>query len=90
MFERLHNNATMATSDKWRCCIAVVVALVALSSAASPDDEPLMSEERVVFQTQFGDIHFGFWPEVPALFRQLSVAWPLTTWQLLTMMPDFP
>ena len=26
--------------------------------------EPKMSDERVVFQTEYGDIEFGFYPEV--------------------------
>ena len=29
--------------------------------------QPVMSDERVVFQTDYGDITFGFWPEVNTL-----------------------
>jgi hypothetical protein len=45
----------------WR----VVTALLLAASAAA-QAEPKMSDERVVFQTDFGDIEFGFYPEVGA------------------------
>ncbi|KAG2443126.1 hypothetical protein HYH02_009537 [Chlamydomonas schloesseri] len=36
----------------------------ALGSAWAEEVIPVMSDERVVFQTDYGDITFGFWPEV--------------------------
>ncbi len=40
------------------------LAVVVLSLAMTAAEEPVMSVERVVFQTEYGDIEFGFWPEV--------------------------
>ncbi|KAG2500753.1 hypothetical protein HYH03_001515 [Edaphochlamys debaryana] len=51
--------------------LALLLGLLAVTSGwafvKGQDDEevtPVMSNERVVFQTEYGDIHFGFWPEV--------------------------
>ncbi|GIL80517.1 hypothetical protein Vretimale_16050 [Volvox reticuliferus] len=46
--------------------LTIVVSLFAIISKVAGDDEftPVMSDERVVFQTEYGDITFGFWPEV--------------------------
>lgn len=39
--------------------------LLGLALAAQAEEiTPVMSDERVVFQTEYGDITFGFWPEV--------------------------
>ena len=42
----------------------VVVACLALSPAAA--ESPRLSKERLVFQTEHGDIHMAFYPDVRA------------------------
>lgn len=44
---------------------AGVLLLLQLGAAAAAADDvtPMMSDERVVFQTDHGDIVFGFYPE---------------------------
>ena len=52
----------------------LLLLLVAIAQAQAADQQeagsiaaagdPVMSDERVVFQTAHGDIEFGFWPEV--------------------------
>lgn len=43
--------------------IAVILCISVLLSRAAGDDARL-SDERVVFQTNWGDVEFGFYPEV--------------------------
>eukprot|EP00882_Tetradesmus_deserticola_P021897 GHRQ01023734.1.p1 GENE.GHRQ01023734.1~~GHRQ01023734.1.p1 ORF type:complete len:183 (-),score=25.29 GHRQ01023734.1:230-778(-) len=43
---------------------ALAAALLCSWQASAVAAEPMMSDERAVFQTQWGDIHFGFYPEV--------------------------
>jgi hypothetical protein len=47
----------------WR---AVAAALLLAAASAAAQSEPKLSDERVVFQTDFGDIEFGFYAEVGA------------------------
>ncbi|EFJ45128.1 hypothetical protein VOLCADRAFT_64009 [Volvox carteri f. nagariensis] len=46
--------------------LTLFVSLLAIAGRVAANDEitPVMSDERVVFQTEYGDITFGFWPEV--------------------------
>lgn len=46
-------------------CVCVAVRL------ASGEDGPKLSKERMVFQTNFGDIEMVFYPEVCGLWRIL-------------------
>lgn len=49
------------------CVIATLPYCFARSAhirATSSEDEPVMSPERAVFQTSFGDIEMGFWPDI--------------------------
>lgn len=47
---------------------AVLIAVVFCSwQAVAAAAEPAMSDERAVFQTPWGDIHFGFYPDVSRL-----------------------
>jgi hypothetical protein len=50
---------------------AVVLAALVLCSlqAVAAAAEPALSDERAVFQTQWGDIHFGFYPDVSRLMQ---------------------
>ena len=42
--------------------LVAVLSLCAYELAAA--DQPMLSKERMVFQTDFGDIHMAFYPEV--------------------------
>ncbi|GIL60334.1 hypothetical protein Vafri_14960 [Volvox africanus] len=46
--------------------LTIILSLLAIIGTVAGDDEftPAMADERVVFQTEYGDITFGFWPEV--------------------------
>ena len=46
-----------------RCIIAAVLLGAAV---AAQEIEPRLSDERVVFQTNWGEFHFGFFPEASA------------------------
>jgi hypothetical protein len=54
---------------------AAVLAAVMLCSwqAVAAAAEPTMSDERAVFQTKWGDIHFGFYPEVRQLMQIMDM-----------------
>lgn len=43
---------------------ALYVLVLALFNSAVAAGEPRLSSERVVFQTDFGDIEMGFYPDV--------------------------
>eukprot|EP00882_Tetradesmus_deserticola_P006831 GHRQ01007194.1.p1 GENE.GHRQ01007194.1~~GHRQ01007194.1.p1 ORF type:complete len:263 (+),score=64.24 GHRQ01007194.1:203-991(+) len=49
---------------------ALAAALLCSWQASAVAAEPMMSDERAVFQTQWGDIHFGFYPEVAPITAQ--------------------
>lgn len=52
----------------------VWICVCAFLGLASADDEPSpkLSEERMVFQTSFGDIEMAFYPEVCNVQRKNS------------------
>ncbi|KAM7251676.1 hypothetical protein ACFE04_023559 [Oxalis oulophora] len=51
------------TTSYWLCMIIAIVT-VTVTITVAIDDHPQLSSTRVVFQTNYGDIEFGFYPTV--------------------------
>jgi hypothetical protein len=47
-----------------RCCILLLFILLLLGVSVAEVYDPHLGTKRVVFQTKYGDIEFGFYPKV--------------------------
>ncbi|KAM7269767.1 hypothetical protein ACFE04_025264 [Oxalis oulophora] len=47
----------------YKCCLLIFL-LISVSNSNAIEEDPQLSSARVVFQTNYGDIEFGFYPSV--------------------------
>jgi len=74
-------------------CALVLYFSVGISTTSAESDIPQMSEKRIVFRTQFGDLVFALYPEVAPLHVQqmlkLTDLGVFTHGQVMRVIPNF-